>query len=98
VAATEAALEHVGGNFGAVASLGGEVFAIYLVERGRVVSVLSHNKCAAGSGEFLVQQIRRLGLALEEAVERVFAALPPSKVTLGLVVQIPAVAALTAAR
>ena len=30
----------------------------------------SHNKCAAGSGEFLVQLIGRLGLTLEDAIQR----------------------------
>ncbi|HIQ21977.1 MAG TPA: hypothetical protein EYH34_12200, partial [Planctomycetes bacterium] len=72
VAATEAALEFVGGGFDAVASLGGEAFAVYLVDGTRVLSVLSHNKCAAGSGHFLVQQTARLGLDLEAAIERSF--------------------------
>ena len=128
VAALEAALAHVAGPFDAVASLGGETFAIYVLgtgigERGsgfgdrdagsevrdsglaefvvapkgapcaatprpepraplpasgsplpaqRILTVLSHNKCAAGSGEFLAQQIARLGLSMEEATARSF--------------------------
>jgi predicted CoA-substrate-specific enzyme activase len=35
--------------------------------------VLSHNKCAAGSGEFFVQQISRMGLGLDEAIRQSFA-------------------------
>ena len=72
VAATEAAIQYVGGDFDAVASLGGETFAVYLLAGGRIVTALSHNQCAAGSGEFLVQQIGRLGLTLEEAIRRSF--------------------------
>ena len=72
VAATEAALDYVGDQFDAVASLGGEAFVIYLLKGTRIVSVLSHNKCAAGSGEFLVQQVGRLGLDLATAIERSF--------------------------
>lgn len=72
VAATEAALGYVDGRFDAVASLGGEAFAIYLLDGTRILSVLSHNKCAAGSGEFFVQQIGRLGLDMETAIDRSF--------------------------
>ena len=43
-----------------------------LVE-GRINHVLSHNKCAAGSGEFFIQQIGRMGLGLEDAIQRSFA-------------------------
>ncbi|MHA2089920.1 MAG: acyl-CoA dehydratase activase [Candidatus Kariarchaeaceae archaeon] len=32
--------------------------------------MLTHNRCAAGSGEFLIQQIDRFNLTLEEAIER----------------------------
>ncbi len=71
-AATEAAIQFVGGDFDAVASLGGETFAVYLLAGGRIFTTLSHNQCAAGSGEFLVQQIGRLGLSLDEAITRSF--------------------------
>lgn len=72
VAATEAALRHVGGEFDAVASLGGESFAVYLLKNSKILTALSHNQCAAGSGEFLIQQIGRLGLSLDEAIDRSF--------------------------
>ena len=69
VAAIRRALRELEGDFDAVASLGGEAFLVYFLTRGRITNVLSHNKCAAGSGEFLVQQIGRMGLGMEAAVE-----------------------------
>jgi predicted CoA-substrate-specific enzyme activase len=72
VAAIQRALKEAGGGYDAVASLGGESFLVYTIEDGRIANVLSHNKCAAGSGEFLVQQIGRMGLSLEEAIRRSF--------------------------
>ena len=72
VAAIQRALREVEGTFDAVASLGGESFLVYLLVDGKLTNVLSHNKCAAGSGEFFVQQIGRMGLGMEEAVRRSF--------------------------
>jgi predicted CoA-substrate-specific enzyme activase len=72
VAAIERALVELKGDFDAVASLGGESFLVYLLTNGRIANVLSHNKCAAGSGEFFVQQITRMRLTIEEAIERSF--------------------------
>ncbi len=69
VAAIRRALRELGGDFDAVASLGGEAFLVYFLTRGRITNVLSHNKCAAGSGEFFVQQIGRMGLEMEEAIQ-----------------------------
>jgi predicted CoA-substrate-specific enzyme activase len=66
--ATQRALREVGGEFDAVVSLGGESFLVYVFTDGAITHVLSHNKCAAGSGEFLVQQIRRMGLDIDEAI------------------------------
>ena len=62
------ALREVGGEFDAVASLGGESFLVYMFTDGAITHVLSHDKCAAGSGEFFVQQIRRMGLDIDEAI------------------------------
>jgi len=73
VAAIQRALGELPGSFDAVVSLGGESFLVYLVTHKRIINVLSHNKCAAGSGEFFVQQIGRMGLGLEEAIRRSFA-------------------------
>jgi predicted CoA-substrate-specific enzyme activase len=72
VAAIRRALRELGGDFDAVVSLGGEAFLVYFLTRGRITNVLSHNKCAAGSGEFFVQQIGRMGLGMEEAIQLSF--------------------------
>jgi predicted CoA-substrate-specific enzyme activase len=69
VAAIGRALRELDEEFDAVASLGGEAFLVYFLTRGRITNVLSHNKCAAGSGEFFVQQIGRMGLGMEEAIQ-----------------------------
>ena len=68
VAAIQRAVHELKGEFDAIASLGGESFLVYFLADGRIASVLSPNKCAAGSGEFFVQQIGRMGLDLEEAI------------------------------
>lgn len=70
VAAIQRALHETGGQFDAVASLGGESFLVYILADDRIANVLSHNKCAAGSGEFFIQQIGRMGLGLEDAIQR----------------------------
>jgi predicted CoA-substrate-specific enzyme activase len=72
VAAIERALAERLGEFDAVASLGGESFLVYFLTDGRIANVLSHNKCAAGSGEFFVQQITRMKLDMEDAIDRSF--------------------------
>ena len=61
--------ERAEGEFDAVASLGGESFLVYTLTDGRVTNVLSHNKCAAGSGEFFVQLIGRMGLDIDTAID-----------------------------
>jgi predicted CoA-substrate-specific enzyme activase len=72
VAAVQRALREVDGTFDAVASLGGESFLVYMLMDGMITNVVSHNKCAAGSGEFFVQQIGRMGLDIDEAIRRSF--------------------------
>jgi predicted CoA-substrate-specific enzyme activase len=67
-AAIQRALVAAGCAFDAVASLGGESFLVYTLTDGRVTNVLSHNKCAAGSGEFFVQLIGRMGLDIDTAI------------------------------
>lgn len=52
-----------------VISAGGETQLAYRVApNGGIVSVRSGNKCASGTGEFFLQQIRRMGLTPEEAI------------------------------
>lgn len=70
VAAIQRAVRETAEEFDAVVSLGGESFLVYTLVDGRIAHVLSHNTCAAGSGEFFVQQVGRMGL--EEAIGRSF--------------------------
>ena len=72
LAAIQRALQEVGTEFDAVASLGGESFLVYSLTAGKITNVVSHNKCAAGSGEFFVQQISRMGLSIDDAIELSF--------------------------
>jgi activator of 2-hydroxyglutaryl-CoA dehydratase len=68
--AIERALQSYNEHFDAILSLGGEALVLYILdEQGYIQNVLSHDKCAAGSGEFFKQQIDRLGLSLPEAIE-----------------------------
>lgn len=74
--AVELACQHVLGKIPAdgpvdgVVSAGSETFILYeLDEKGQVGSVHTGNKCASGSGEFFLQQIKRMGLTPAEALE-----------------------------
>ncbi|MGD2037210.1 MAG: acyl-CoA dehydratase activase [Desulfobacterales bacterium] len=52
----------------AVVSAGGETFMVYVLNRtGRISNVITGNKCASGTGEFFLQQLRRMNVSLEEA-------------------------------
>ncbi|MCL2845837.1 MAG: acyl-CoA dehydratase activase [Chitinivibrionia bacterium] len=52
-----------------VISSGGETQLVYVINsKGGINTVLSGNKCASGTGEFFLQQIRRMGLTLDEAI------------------------------
>jgi predicted CoA-substrate-specific enzyme activase len=52
----------------AVICAGGETFMVYkLNAHGRITNVFTGNKCAAGTGEFFLQQLGRLGTTLDEA-------------------------------
>lgn len=55
--------------FEAVVSLGAENFILYVLNKDCTVrSIESGNKCASGTGEFFLQQIRRMNIELPEAV------------------------------
>ena len=60
----EAALSHFCLRPDIVLSLGGENFVAYCIADGTVRRMISSNRCAAGSGEFLVQQFGRMDLDL----------------------------------
>ncbi|MGB8319285.1 MAG: acyl-CoA dehydratase activase [Ignavibacteriaceae bacterium] len=55
--------------YSAVASLGGETFMVYTIdEEGKISNVITRNQCASGTGEFFLQQIKRMDIGLEEVV------------------------------
>jgi len=54
----------------AVVSAGGETFMVYVLDRsGRIANVVTGNKCASGTGEFFLQQLRRMNVGLEDAAQ-----------------------------
>ncbi|TFG90549.1 MAG: hypothetical protein E4H16_01595, partial [Candidatus Atribacteria bacterium] len=64
----ESALRKLSFNPDIVLSLGGETFLVYCMSDGTVHNMISSNRCAAGSGEFLVQQFGRMNLELEAGI------------------------------
>lgn len=69
--AVEVALSHFYPDvpLNAVISAGGENFLVYVIGKDRCISsVQTGNKCASGTGEFFLQQIRRLKVSVEEAM------------------------------
>ncbi len=78
--ATEIAYQFVKGqkDFDAVVSAGGETFIVYELDRkSRVSRISSGNKCASGTGEFFLQQIRRMNITINEAVKLAKTSLNP---------------------
>lgn len=58
------------GKYDAIISMGAENFILYtLDEKHHLSSVQTGNKCASGTGEFFLQQIRRMNLTIDEAIE-----------------------------
>lgn len=66
----ERALQSLGVSPDMVLSLGGESFVVYCLHDGRIRTIVSSSRCAAGSGEFIVQQFGRMGLSLEEGLRQ----------------------------
>ena len=70
--AVEESLRYVNGPgrpVQAVVSAGGETFILYVLGKdSQISSIQAGNKCASGTGEFFLQQIRRMGLSVDEAV------------------------------
>ncbi len=53
-----------------VVSAGGESFVVYEFDRhGKIIDVHTGNKCASGTGEFFVTQLKRMNLNIEDALE-----------------------------
>jgi predicted CoA-substrate-specific enzyme activase len=56
-------------RYGAIASLGAENFVVYVLDKdGNIATVETGNKCASGTGEFFLQQIRRMDIGTDEAI------------------------------
>lgn len=54
----------------AVVSAGGETFMVYALNRsGSIANVITGNKCASGTGEFFLQQLRRMDASLDDAAQ-----------------------------
>ena len=69
--AVESVLSQLNRNYllDAIVSAGGETFLVYVLgKNGRICAVQTGNKCASGTGEFFMQQIRRMGISLAEAI------------------------------
>jgi len=64
----EKALDHNQLQPDILLSLGGETFSVFPLREGKVRNIISSSKCAAGTGEFIVQQFQRMGLSLEEGL------------------------------
>ena len=61
---------HTGHNIRVVVSAGGEMLVVYkLDKKGKVVDLFSGNKCASGTGEFFLQQLKRMDTPIEEAID-----------------------------
>ncbi len=53
-----------------IVSAGGETFMVYQLDKtGKIINVYTGNKCASGTGEFFLQQLKRMDLSVEEAIE-----------------------------
>lgn len=53
-----------------IVSAGGETFLAYVLDgKGKIRTVHTGNKCASGTGEFFMQQLQRMELSLDEALE-----------------------------
>ncbi|MFA5383412.1 MAG: acyl-CoA dehydratase activase, partial [Eubacteriales bacterium] len=52
-----------------ISCAGGETFTTYEIDSGnKIINIFTGNKCASGTGEFFLQQIKRMGISLKEAV------------------------------
>lgn len=80
--AVEEALQHLSvkdKKYDAVVSAGGETFIVYRLDHNQRVSGISTgNKCASGTGDFFLQQIKRMNITIDEAVAAALAGDPYS--------------------
>lgn len=70
--AAEQALEYLytkDAGFTALVSCGAETFMAYVLDKeGKISTALTGSKCASGTGEFFLQQIRRMNIGIEQAL------------------------------
>ena len=64
----EKALSHLGYAPDILLSLGGETFSLYPLKTGKIKNIIATSKCAAGTGEFIVQQFQRMGMSVTEGI------------------------------
>jgi len=64
----EKAISYLGLNPDILLSLGGETFSVYPMKEGMIKNIIATSKCAAGTGEFIVQQFQRMGMSLSEGI------------------------------
>jgi len=68
-------------DYSAIASLGGETFIVYTLDGdGKISNVITRNQCASGTGEFFLQQIKRMNIGIDEVV-KIASDVEPFKVT-----------------
>ena len=57
-------------QYDAIVSAGGETFIVYtLGNDNKINNIFTGNKCASGTGEFFVQQLKRMDISLVKAME-----------------------------
>jgi predicted CoA-substrate-specific enzyme activase len=57
-------------KYNALVSIGGETFIVYRLDAdNHVIDISTGNKCASGTGEFFLQQIRRMDLGVDKAID-----------------------------
>ena len=67
--AIENAISYLGLSPDLVISAGGENFILYVIDKkGKISKAITGNKCASGTGEFFLQQIKRMNLSIDEAI------------------------------
>lgn len=71
--AVEIAYQHVKNTYNnpnVIVSAGGETFMVYeLDQKGKISNVFTGSKCASGTGEFFLQQLKRMNIDIETAMK-----------------------------
>lgn len=68
--AVELALDHLKLKADVVISIGGENFIVYQLDsKNKISKCITGNKCASGTGEFFLQQVKRMDLGVDEAID-----------------------------